>query len=171
MRVTPSAVWRQVVFGPGKQLPLLRTLQLPGVVPQLSTADVQQLVLCCPAVEQLNLYVKGSGSKQAELESLLQLSALTDLFVSDVSDSSVANCLAQLTGLRQLSMTGYCTELTDAGLQQLTALEQLTCLGLGRCFEAPDVSFKVLDQLTDTVMPPGMHWAITSKVSLPGDSW
>jgi hypothetical protein len=156
-----SSVWCHI-FKSGKRLPQLRTLKLQGTFPPPLTTDIQHVTQCCPALQQLDLQTTG-WSHPVNLRNLLQLSALTDFSVSRINDSLVADCLAQLAELRQMRISGFCAELTEAGFQQLTALKQLTCLRLGRSFEAPKFSCEVLAQMT--AIAPHKGWAIISKVS------
>lgn len=158
--------WRRV-FPPSKHLPQLHTLQLISVSPRLQTMDLQHIVRCCPALRALDVRAScadGSmGSGTADFDALTQLSARTSLSADEVSDHGITNSVAKLTGLQWLCFDQYCAELSDAGLRQLTALKQLTCLGFGRCFESGRVSWQVMQQMQ--VHVPDMHWAITSKVS------
>lgn len=53
--VAPSGTW-QHAFQPSRQLPQLRQLNLGQVQPLLSTDDIRNLSLACPALEALNLH-------------------------------------------------------------------------------------------------------------------
>jgi hypothetical protein len=95
----------------------------------LSEQQLQQLCSCCPTVESLGFALDENAS-QAALLPLLQLSALTHLAVyqEGAAEAAVVDVAAQLTGLKQLTVSGL-NKLADAALLQLTtltALERLT---------------------------------------------
>jgi hypothetical protein len=122
------------LFRPGTVYPQLREINLiyersAGAVP-LSEQQLQQLCSCCPAVESLRLGASSYQSPTA-LMPLLQLSALTQLTVFEVgaAAASVVRVVAQLTGLKDLRLSGL-NRLADPALRQLTALTALEELGL-----------------------------------------
>jgi hypothetical protein len=101
--------------------------QVADVSAVLGSGDVARLVACCPALEQL--MIAGVVQDEADLRSLSQLTALTQLCIGgDAIDSGMAsNALAQLTGLKTLEV--YASPgLNDLGLLELTALTSLTRL-------------------------------------------
>jgi len=124
-----AALW-QHVFPCNRQLPHLDRLKLDGQVPSLQIGSLQRLVQCCPALQVL--YISGHQDAPDQdgappLASLQQLSALTCLCITQLTDRMASETLALLTGLRSLRVYGV-GGLTASGLQQLTALRQLTML-------------------------------------------
>ena len=118
--------WEQLIT-PGRQLLQLRSLILE--CPQFSTtrttnADLELLVQCCPALQELDL--RPCLQQHALPSALLQLSALTKLCL-EIEHDDTAAIVAQLTELRNLRLA-VDDDATAAGLQQLTALKQLTSL-------------------------------------------
>jgi hypothetical protein len=91
----------------------------------VSGRQLKQLCSCCPAIESLAFAISRKFPPAA-FSSLLQLSALTSLWISDLHAATAAavGVAAQLTGLKQLTMAGL-SELTDPRLLQLTALTTL----------------------------------------------
>jgi hypothetical protein len=92
------------------------------------TVTQQQLCSCCPAVESLACALT-LKLKPAALKSLLQLSALTSLRVSDLGAAAAAavEVAAQLTRLKQLTLAGL-PQLSGPALMQFTVLTGLQAL-------------------------------------------
>jgi hypothetical protein len=91
----------------------------------MSAQDLEAVVAACPALKKLGLC--NALESGAGLQALQQLpSTLTSLSVGGCGDS-VAALVAQLTGLKALFWASS-PDLTDAGLQHLTALRRLTQL-------------------------------------------
>lgn len=88
----------------------------------IDSADLASIVSCCPALQHLDIAC--TVQPGADLSVLLQLpDSCTSLAVGDAAFSDAAAAtVAQLTQLKHLS---WCCsqQLTDTGLEQLTALE------------------------------------------------
>jgi len=132
--------WQQVFPGPGR-LPHLTALKLPHDKPDLQQTDMERVVACCSNLQVLHLDTLEEGFAPA----LLPLSALTTLCLSTVKDQH-CGALAKLTGLSELRV-GYNSQLSAAGLRQLTALEQLTSLGS----TSVNLSPVLQEQMTDVL--------------------
>jgi len=121
------AIW-QNIFSAGRKLTALTSLGLYGAAPPLTYSGVQSMSQCCVALKELDirfcLVVYNKPDPQM-LSPLLQLTALTKLLVR-MGDSDVA-VVSQLGSLRALSAHSC---MSHWGLQQLSALQQLTSLGL-----------------------------------------
>jgi len=160
--------WQQVFPGPG-QLPHLTYLQLwtdDLTGPALQQADMDLLVEDCSNLKVLNLY----NLQENFVPALNRLPGLTDLRV-DIATDEECSAMAQLTGLRQLvvmvpedeAIGPGPPQMSAVGLRQLTALTQLTSLGLGTF----DHSWQ-LDTLAQHLMAdnlPDCEYAIINKVS------
>jgi len=123
----PAGAWQQM-FPPGRCLPELRHLFLPaedngGGRQQLSPADMQAMVACCPALACLSLGPQLAVSTAAPLQ---QLTGLTILRMH-ASFQDCAPSIARLTGLQELSLGAEEAgdRVTVSGLLQLTVLQQL----------------------------------------------
>lgn len=126
------------MFFAGRQLPHLKQLTVEvGMDDSHSTwclrgQDLRKLATCCTALEQLvlNEVVRGA----ADVSGLVKLPAsCTSLMVSGraFKDAAVP-ALRQLTQLQALWFH-FPAELSDVGLQQLTALTGLTRLVMNDC--------------------------------------
>jgi len=147
--------WRQLFPGPG-QLPHLTSLQLTHSK-HLLLADIECVVACCSSLQVLDLDTLPDNCGPA-LASLPGLTSLTLWLGSDQQCSSVA----QLTRLRELMVTDP-RETTVAGLVQLAALKDLTCLGSGCTYFCNKVNPVVWRQMRDKVS--GRMYAIRTRVS------
>ena len=119
---------------PPKRLLHLSTLALRAVQPKLTDEDLQACVSCCPELRELHVShaLAPDATRTVLPHPLLQLSGLTHLSASDCWDNTMG-MLAQLTRLQVLQCAADPTVhggLTASGLQQLTALKQLTRLSL-----------------------------------------
>lgn len=140
-----------------RRLVLYRCEDPSGSVLQLQ--DLQHLVGCCPALEELSLWVVSSsgntnstnsnggghgdgassssrdpaaaaGQQRGQLAALCKLPRLTNLVVAGPGVSSgEVWALAQLRQLTSLAMY-RCSQLTNAALLQLTQLQQLSVLAI-----------------------------------------
>jgi hypothetical protein len=112
--------------------------------------DVERLVCCCPALEQL--WLPGLVQVGVDVSALLRLTALTGLFVGGaVWDDDVAVAvLAEMSGLRELQLCDA-PGFTDAGLLALSALTGLTKLGTLHC--------GLSTALLTPYCRPGLSWA------------
>lgn len=137
----------QHMFPEGKQLPHLHTLSLAEHwathrrARSLTAADLSSIIAACPALERSSITC---ALRPGEQHGLLMLPArCTHLSIGDIGDiddidnidgmamdDSTVSVVAQLTQLRSLTWQ-HCPELTDTGLEQLTALRALTSLCLG----------------------------------------
>jgi len=153
-----AILWQQVFQGPGR-LPHLTSLQLNGVLPALQQADIERLVVTCSNLQVLHLDTIQASFAPA----MAQLSALTSLHLHQCVTDEQCGVLAQLTGLRELRVTGP-TEVSVAGLRQLAALEQLTSLGFAHGSGPCNVSPGLKEQLSDRL--PGCQYAIINKVCI-----
>jgi len=114
---------------------LLDTLQLSaltelnfGDAMTWGAADLDRLVSSCSALQTLSLCCK----RGLQLTPLLQLTALTRLGLTNAAQGSTAASLVQLSalqGLQELVLMDPC-RFTDDAVRSLTALTQLTYLGL-----------------------------------------
>jgi hypothetical protein len=104
-----------VLFSPGAVYPHLHVIDLTYArhcesdTYPINEQQLQQLCSCCPAVETLQFGLSADASPTALLP-LLQLSALTHLGVDALclftTVEAMAGVAAQLTGLKQLALTG-----------------------------------------------------------------
>lgn len=142
----PGAV--QHMFGPGRQLQGLTSLILETAEAMyavdhpeewdslawlscacISAADARCLAAACPALRRLG--VCNSLTDFAAVEELLHLpQCCGSLSVGGTAfDDAAASVVAQLTQLTDLTW-GHSPDLTDLGLQELTALRELQHLAL-----------------------------------------
>ncbi|WIA32829.1 hypothetical protein OEZ86_006007 [Tetradesmus obliquus] len=100
--------------------------------PFLDSEAMQAMVGCCPALH--TLLAPGCVTNDAQLAPLLQLTALSELFLAgdEIDDEFAEQQLTLLGGLRHLHVY-YAAELTDEGVGQLTALTGLRSLSLYDC--------------------------------------
>jgi len=120
-------IW-QNIFPAGRQLTALTRLHLYGATPLMAYSGVQSMSQCCVALKELDIRfcsVPYETHDPPMLSPLLQLTSLTKLLLR-MGDSDAA-VVSQLMSLRVLSAHSC---MTYFGLQQLSALQQLTCLGL-----------------------------------------
>lgn len=114
----------QHVFPPKVQLTRLQKLCISRLRPHLDAPQLEAMVCCCPAVQDLN--ITDATAPAVYVSPLLQLhNTLTKLTIT-MHDAHAAT-VVQLSGLRDLSVVSHMT--LDA-LRSLTALKQLTSLGL-----------------------------------------
>jgi hypothetical protein len=139
----PAGVW-QHVFPAGRQLPNLQTLKFScwtfflfsfwGNYKELNPApEGSRLVSCCPGLQSLHL-----GSLQCSAELLAPLQGLSRLqtlecYLRDAT-VEVVQAVCQLTGLRELTVTGSVCEEQGGSLMHLAQLKQLTKLDLSCWF-------------------------------------
>lgn len=148
----------QHMFAAGRQYPHLKNVLVTMPLDQyelvqpahwcLDSADLASMFSCCPAIEDLNIV--GVVQPDTDLSVLRQLpESCWMLLVGGAGfTDAAASVLAQLTQLQDL---GWCNSpgLTDVGLEQLTALTDLSrlwgkmCLGLSEelmdCIELNDI--------------------------------
>jgi hypothetical protein len=129
-----------VLFRAGVVYPHLHVLHLsvhfpprdgpPDATKTISEDQLQLLCSCCPALQELSFVLCPDPSPTA-FEPLLQLSALTDLWVHAVGAAAPAaiGVAAQLTGLQNLYL-GEQLRIRQPTMLQLTALTALTELEL-----------------------------------------
>jgi len=124
----PPCAWQQL-FPPRRRLPELCYLGICFVISeepaqQLSPADVQVMVSCCPALAHLYL---GSRLPVSTAAPLQQLTGLTTLSIY-ASFQDNAPSVARLTGLQELIPDARLAgdRVTVSGLLQLTVLQQLS---------------------------------------------
>jgi len=109
------------------QLPALTHLHTPYFMPW-EAADLDRLISSCSHLQILSLCC----SPGLQLTALLRLTALTRLWLTGVTEDSTTASLVQLSalqGLQDLSVLNPCS-FTDDAVRSLTALTQLTRLGL-----------------------------------------
>lgn len=97
----------------------------------LAASDLDRLVRSCSALQTLSLRC----SRGLQVTGLLHLTALTQLWLTGVQQSSTVASLAQLSqlqGLQRLAITDPCSlpDDEDDALLPLTALTQLTYMAL-----------------------------------------
>jgi hypothetical protein len=144
----------------GRQLPGLKQIcigrepdeddewpEVHGDLPDtlLDDVGVARMAACCPAIERLVL--PGCLVERVQLAPLLQLTALTELFLAgdEITDEFAVEQLATLTRLEQLSVS--LTEfLTDFGVKHLTALTRLSRLSLKAVHTSAGMSILSEDQ-------------------------
>lgn len=125
----PASAW-PLIFPAGKQFPHLLVLDAFVMAPWgasgfvMTLLDMTRLVSCCPNLQQVSL---SPALHTPEL--LAPLCSLTGLHTLRVllQDNKGFDVLQQMTGLKELWVTGD-NRVTDAGLLQLTALQQLSHL-------------------------------------------
>ena len=69
-------------------------------------------------------------------QALLKAKHLTCLSVSHLTDVNLADCICKLHRLRELHIEQSCVSVGPKGLQQLTALKQLTALRVDAVYKA-----------------------------------
>lgn len=112
----------------------LTCLEIDGAFP-CTSADIERITCCCPALRKLHIRTHPSKESSTQLSALASLNSLTSLSITGVNDS-MAPSLAQLSCLGKLQdliigdIFAYPRpeHLQDARLQQLTVLTQLTSL-------------------------------------------
>ena len=119
----------------------------------MHASDLARIPKACPSLRELTL--KGVVRYDVSLRPLLQLeSTLEALSVAGVAfGDDAAGFIAELTGLKTLEWSDS-PGLTDTGLQQLTALTELTRLTVKSC-----------KGLSATILPPDT-WYAASKLQL-----
>jgi len=146
--------WQQVFPGPGR-LPQVTSLELQCL--DLQHADMECVVACCSSLQVLLLDTIPDIFPSA----LTCLSGLTCLILGHPCGQQCSS-LAQLTGLRELRVYNASQDFA-AGLQQLTALQQLTSLGLKFLHWSSDV---LREHMSDTLPTPFKYeYGIINKVS------
>uniref|UniRef100_A0A383W3S3 Uncharacterized protein n=2 Tax=Tetradesmus obliquus TaxID=3088 RepID=A0A383W3S3_TETOB len=141
----------QHLFAAGRQLPQLKQLLLGVPAETLDSEDVDgyasqvsylggglgegslpRWVTCCPGLELL--WIAGLLEPGEDMRPLLQLTALTELFVGGgaVTNDAACEVLSQLSSLRSLGVFAA-EQFNDTGLLALTALRQLTQLAVAGC--------------------------------------
>ncbi|WIA12676.1 hypothetical protein OEZ85_006317 [Tetradesmus obliquus] len=152
-RMLPDARYGCHLFA-GRQLPQLQQLALgwdPEAAddpvedaddlppPFLDSEAMQAMAGCCPALH--TLLAPGCVTEDAQLAPLLQLTALSALFLAgdEIDDDFAEQQLALLVGLKELRVN-LASELTDVGVAHLTALTGLHSLILEDCSISEDMS-------------------------------
>lgn len=121
----PAGAWDAMFPAHGLQAPAQLTfLRLAYCEEQLGEKALEGLVRCCPKLESFHL--SGRAQLGWSLTQLRQLSALTELGLSHVTDE-VAGKVAQLPGLSSLLFVQP-SSVSDRGVLQLTELQRLTYL-------------------------------------------
>jgi len=109
------------------KLPMLTLLDLAYTMPWWPS-DLDRLVSSCSTLQALSLCC----SEELQLTPLLQLTALTSLWLAGATEDITVASLVQLSalhGLQELIVTDPCW-IDDDEVRSLTALTQLTSLGL-----------------------------------------
>jgi len=128
-----SALFWQDVLPGNRQL--LQLTQLGSTLPWRAL-DPSWLARSCSQLQQLSLCCAQSQLGFQELTALLQLTALSSVWLLDVADSDPVASVAQLSGLQgleRLGITAYPADpcsISDDVVASLTALTKLTHLAL-----------------------------------------
>jgi len=118
----------QHMFPETLKLPILTQLDIAYTTPW-EAADLNRLVSSCSNLQTLSL----SCSPGLQLTPLLQLTALTYLWFTGATEDSTLTSLVQLSALQDLQVLFVmdpCSLTNDTSVKSLTALTQLTRLGL-----------------------------------------
>jgi len=115
------------VFREKLRLSALTELDTAYVMPW-AAADLDRLVSSCSSLQELSLCC----SPGLQVTALLQLTALTNLWLAGATEDSTASIsqLSVLHGLKRLAITDPCSLADDDAVWFLTALTQLTYLAL-----------------------------------------
>lgn len=131
----------------------------------MDSTDLASFISCCPGLQDLD--ITGAIKPGADVSALLQLpTSCTSLNIGGAAfTDTAAPVLAQLTHLKYMSWCN--SDLTDTGLEQLTALTSLTrLLGYGN-LEISDELFGAGGlQDADTAADPDpeqAQWALDNK--------
>jgi hypothetical protein len=119
--VLPEGAW-QHVFPAGRRLPQLRELHALHA-PDMSASDAARLAACCPSLESLEAELQPG----ADLQPLVQMSALTQLVISGVTDTTATGFQHATPRLRALTINPP-HAFTHEALWHLVPLRQLTAL-------------------------------------------
>jgi hypothetical protein len=141
----PREAWGHL-FPAGHTLPQLQRLHLIDALEEpllwsspegLSQRQLQEVVETCPNLQHLQCALQPYVSPAA----LLQLRGLVGLAIQGVSNEDVDIALVRMTALQELHILAG-SKVNDVGLMPLTALTQLTQLGLHH--QAPDLPHQAL---------------------------
>lgn len=129
-----AAAW-QHIFSADRPLPHMRSISIDVSMAeptlQLQSEDLASLAAACPACAELTLRGVPAGARLTTLSPLSQLRFLQ--LIAEDEDPACADLAAvseQLKGLRCLLFANFTGKMTLAGVWQLTALKQLTGLGV-----------------------------------------
>jgi hypothetical protein len=122
----PEEAW-QHILPLARQLSQLQCLHLAGAFSKdgLSAEQRQRLVQTCPSIKDLQCWLQPGVAPTA----MLQLSALTALALSRVTDEVADGVLLKLPALQELHIEPD-SSINDVGLLRLTALTRLSQLGI-----------------------------------------
>lgn len=136
------------MFPAGRRLPALTSLKFCADCVDnksilrgwcISGTELRSIADACPALQSVHL---GSVLQHGSVPVLLELQSCRDLTVEGAAFSDAALAVVtQLTGLSRL-MWKKAPGFTDEGLQQLTALRELTTLQLE---DNPDISMEMAE--------------------------
>jgi hypothetical protein len=85
--------------------------------------SLARLAVCCPSLE----FLEAGLQQGADLQQLVQMSALTRLDITGVTDTTIPALRHATSSLRELTITQPFV-VTHQGLWHLVPLRQLTCL-------------------------------------------
>jgi hypothetical protein len=146
----PLGVW-QHVFPAGRQLPQLRSVDISHVTRPAGglalAPDGTRLVSCCPGLQSLDLKLLQCSTTQLGPMSMLSgLSALKLIITDWPGQGVITQCVGQLTGLRELTLSIHMDipgAAEAAGWLLLTQLRQLTSLHCWMCAHRVSLECKV----------------------------
>jgi hypothetical protein len=118
--LVPKDAWRHV-FASERPLPEFTQLHIRDTGPTLTDVGLVRLAAACPNLTQFS----SDGCLAGRLTALQPLSALTKLSVDPAGDKRVID-VAELTGLRDLTIRTYGSNLAETSIMQLSALRHLT---------------------------------------------
>jgi hypothetical protein len=128
----------------------------------MSAQELKALACACPSLAELNIHDAMQQTDEGVTPLLHLSTSVTSLSVGGAAfDNEAAAIVGQLTQLRELQWR-VSPDLTDSGLQHLTALQQLDDL----CIHATGLSDEVLNGLDWEVS--ALYLRAAPEVSLSG---
>jgi hypothetical protein len=121
-----DAIWQEVLWRRDQPLQL-QALQIDSASPALPGSVLSSIVDSCTQLGELD--VSFTLTAGADLSVLTRLPGLTQLALSSGFDQEMLQAVPCMTQLRHLQVQCYMM-LSAADLQQVTPLQQLTCLTL-----------------------------------------
>jgi len=157
------ASWQLAFPSPGC-LPRLTYLMFMWEQPGLQQSDMDRVVGCGSRLQVLDLdRVCALHTRDNLAPALARLSGLTSLRLSQLLNDEECGMLAQLTGLRELTVHDS-HHVTTAGLRRLAALTQLRILRFTHCFDDSKVSPVLSQQMLSLPGKPSHAHVILNKV-------